>query len=426
VRAPRVAVVVLTRDGGDHLAPGIDALFDAEPPRGGAEIILVDNASTDGAVERVAHRHPPLKVRRSERNLGFAGGVRFGVETTAAGILVLVNDDAVVGRDALAALVDALETAPPETVAAAGMLTDPAGERVDFVEGVVTFDGHALQRGFGRPLAEVDAGKTGDPRLFPCGGFCAVKRRDFESLGGFDADFFAYLEDVDFGWRASLAGRPSIFVPEARARHLSGATGKRLGLTMRGVLFESNAFTTAWKNLGDASLSALMPAILATFLHRTFRGVVEHQEGAGEALGDPFSDQPPRFAKKKPAPEPAPPSRRQRAVRRLARLAGISPPRALQRAAGPGSPFVIEDEFARMWLVAWNRIVSAWPSLAAKRQIVQALRRVSDEELFARWPLHLVPTYAGDEELFASDFFRRLLPEKPRLVETTLQKVAQG
>jgi GT2 family glycosyltransferase len=426
VRAPRVAVVVLTRDGGDHLVPGIEALFDAETPRGGMEILLVDNASTDGAVAAVSARHRGLKVLRCERNLGFAGGVRFGAEATAAEILVLVNDDAIVGRHAIAALVDALETAPPETVAAAGMLTDLAAERVDFVEGVVTFDGHALQWGFGRPLRDVDTGKTGDPRLFPCGGFCAVRRRDFESLGGFDGDFFAYLEDVDFGWRASLAGRPTIFVPEARARHLSGATGRRLGLTMRGVLFESNAFATAYKNLGDASLDALMPAILATFLHRAFHGIVEHQEGAGEALADPFSAGPPRFSRRRSAPEPEPPSRRQRAVQRLARLAGISPPRRLQRPAGPGLPLLIEDEFARMWLVAWNRIVSTWPSLSAKRRSVQELRRVSDEELFERWPLRLVPTYPGDEELFTSDFFRRLLPATPRLVETTLDQVALG
>ena len=425
MRAPRVAVIVLTR-GGDHLAPGIEALFAAEPPRGGFEIILVDNASSDGSVEPQVRRHRALRVRRSERNLGFAGGVRFGAEATAAGILVLVNDDAVVARDGVAALVDALETAPPETVAAAGMLTDPTGERVDFIEGIVTFDGHALQRGFGRPLAEVDLGRTGDLRLFPCGGFCAVKRSDFEALGGFDPDFFAYLEDVDFGWRATLAGRPTVFVPEARARHLSGATGRLLGLTLRGVLFESNAFATAYRNLGDASLTALLPAILATFLHRAFRGVVEHQEGAGEALADPFFSGPPRFAKRKPEPEAAPPSRRQRAVRRLARLAGVSPPRAPHRPEGPGRPFLLEDEFARMWLVAWNRIVSSWPALTDKRRSVQALRRIPDEELFSRWPLHLVPTYPGDEELFASEFFRRLLPSAPRLVETTLESVAQG
>jgi GT2 family glycosyltransferase len=423
VSASRVAVVVLTKDGGEHLARGLEAILASEAPRGGFDTVLVDNGSTVPIGEDVPS-HPRLRVLRSEKNLGFAGGVRFGAEATAAEILVLVNDDAIVEPGALAALVDTLETQPPSVVAAAGMLTDPAGERVDFVEGVVTFDGHALQRGFGRRIEEVAAGASGDPRLFACGGFCALRRRAFERLGGFDPDFFAYLEDVDFGWRASLAGETSVFVPQARARHLSGATGKRLGLTARGILFEANAFATAYKNLGDEALAALAPAILSTFMHRAFRGVVEHQEGAGSALADPFSSRPPWITRHAAAAAAAP-SRRQSIVRFIARLSGVSPPRH-PPVAGPGQPFYFDDDFARMWLVAWNRIVSSWPGLAEKRRQVQALRRVPDEVLFERYPLLLVPTYTGDEELFGSAFFRSLLPEKPRLLTTTLAKVAEG
>jgi hypothetical protein len=77
-----------------------------------------------------------------------------------------------------------------------------------------------------------------------------------------------------------------------------------------------------------------------------------------------------------------------------------------------------------MWLSAWRRTVTAWPALAARRAAVQARRRVGDDELFARFPLHLVPTYEGDAALFASDFFRSLLPEEPRLVPLALSEVA--
>ncbi len=424
--APRVAAAVLTWNGGDRLLRGLDALLAGEKPRGGMEVILVDNGSTDGAPEKAAGRHPVLKLLRSERNVGFAAGVGLALKATAADILVLVNDDAVVEPQGVALLVDALDTAPPEAVAAAGMLTDITGERVDFLEGVVTFDGHALQRGFGRPLGAMRVGRTGDPRLFPCGGFCAIKRRDFEALGGFDEDFFAYLEDVDFGWRATLAGRTTVFVPQARARHVSGATGLRLGMAMRGVLFEANAFATAFKNLGDSSLSALLPAILATLQHRALWGILEHQEGAWEALADPFSPFPPWHPGKRQGTAPLFLSRRQRAVRLISRLSGVSPPRPLRRAAGPGEPLLLDDEFARMWLVALSRIVSSWPALVRKRRVVQGLRQVDDAGLFARYPLRLVPTYPGDAELFASEFFRALLPPEPRLVGTTLQEVAAG
>ena len=421
--AARTAVVILTKDGEEHLARGLDAVLSQRPPRGDFDVVLVDNGSAR-PVSGPVPSHPRLRVLRSERNLGFSGGVRLAVEAVGAEILVLLNDDAVAEPDAIASLVDALETAPPDVAAAAAMLTDPSGERVDFVEGVVTFDGHALQRGFGRPVAAARVGTAGDPRLFACGGFCAVRRRLFEALGGFDTDFFAYLEDVDFGWRATLAGHPTLFVPEARARHLSGATGRRLGMTQRGVLIEANAFATAFKNLADETLRALLPAILAAFQHRAFRGLVDHQDGAGQALADPFSRRPP-WKPRSDSPREAAPSRRQAVVHWLSRLAGVSPPRT-PLAPGPGQPLYVEDERSRMWLVAWNRIVSSWPLLAEKRRRVQSLRRVPDSEILERYPLHLVPTYPGDAELFGSEFFRGLLPDAPRLRTATLEEIARG
>jgi GT2 family glycosyltransferase len=413
---------MLTKDGGDHLPQALEALAEAREPRGGLDIVLVDNGSSSDPTRHLAKLRN-ARVVRSERNVGFARGVRLGAAATAAEVLLLVNDDAFVERESLALLVEALDSAPRETIAAAGMLTDASGTRIDFVDGAVTFDGHALQRGFGAPLGGADLVSSSTERLFPCGGFCALKRREFEELGGFDDDFFAYLEDVDFGFRATLAGKRTVFVPGARARHLSGATGRRLGLTMRGVLFEANAFAVAYKNFGERTLRALLPAILATFQHRAVAGVLSHQAGAPESLSDPFS---PRAL---PVPAahtlPVPPSRRQRAVRAMSRIAGTNEPRPAPH-PGPGEPLLLDDPYARMWLVAARRIVSSWSTLAEKRRRVQALRRVDEDEILRRYPLHLVPTYPGDAELFASPFFRALLPESPVLVETTLEAVASA
>ena len=94
--------------------------------------------------------------------------------------------------------------------------------------------------------------------------------------------------------------------------------------------------------------------------------------------------------------------------------------------ADHGTQGDLEHDYARMWLVAARRIVASWASLGRKRRAVQALRSVPDAEIFARWPLHLVATYPGDEELFGSDFFRMLLPVEPRLVPTTLEEIARG
>ncbi len=77
----------------------------------------------------------------------------------------------------------------------------------------------------------------------------AVRREEFLASGGFDDDYFAYLEDVDFGWRQWIFGRRIIAEPRAVARHRGGATGEALGIFSRGFLFEKNAFATVYKNL---------------------------------------------------------------------------------------------------------------------------------------------------------------------------------
>ena len=415
-----MAAIVLTRDGREHLLSGLSALFSSRKPAGGLEVVLVDNGSTDGCAEAARRAFPGIKVIRNEQNVGFARGVHQGAKATGASVLVLVNDDAVVELDAISLLVEALDAAPASVVATAGLLTDSTGKRIDFVDGLVTFDGHALHKGSGRPVAGNSPLVQGGLRLFPCGGFCALKREDFEGLGGLDESFFAYLEDVDFGWRATLAGRTTLFVPGARARHLSGATGRRLGLSRRGVLIEANAFSVAYKNLDAESLAALLPAICATFQHRAWYGLVAGRPEIQSALKDPF---PAPFPVRKRLPRI--PGLRPPVVRLLRRLAGVAQP-AVPSSREPEAPIVIEHEVGRMWLVAWNRIVASWPELAAKRRAVQALRRLPDQELFRAYPLHLVATYPGDAEFFASDFFRTLLPAHPELVEATLEEVAAG
>ena len=84
----------------------------------------------------------------------------------------------------------------------------------------------------------------------------AVRREEFLSSGGFDDDYFAYLEDVDFGWRQWILGRRVVAEPRAVARHRGGATGEALGIFSRGYLFEKNAFATVYKNLDDGTASA--------------------------------------------------------------------------------------------------------------------------------------------------------------------------
>jgi GT2 family glycosyltransferase len=393
---PDVSIVIVHHRGLEHLLECLDGVFAAARAVPACETILVDNTGGSPLGE-VFHRHPAVKHVVAPGNVGFARGCRLGVEAAGAAAVVFVNDDAVLEPDALERLAAALAAAPGDVAAVAGRLTDRAGEKNDFSDGFLTFDGHAFQSDVGRPVAALPPARPGEERLFACGGLMAVRRAAFLDSGGFDDDYFAYLEDVDFGWRQWILGRRITAEPRASARHRGGATGEALGVYPRGFLIEKNAFATAYKNFDREHFAALMPAVLGAFVMRVAEMLGSRNPGAAELLRDPYA-----------APE---------GRSFAARLFGVCP--EVGRRAAVDDPLTVAHLRALLWVHRHHA------ALAAKRRDVQAGRRRSDAEIFAKFPLRLVPTYPGDER-FDSDFFRELLAGAPPLVRSSLDEIFGG
>jgi hypothetical protein len=226
----------------------------------------------------------------------------------------------------------------------------------------------------------------------------AARRQDFLSSGGFDDDYFAYLEDVDFGWRQWIWGRRILAEPRAVARHRGGATGEALGVFSRGFLFEKNAFATAYKNFDREHFRDLMPAVLMAFVTRIAQMLAARNPGAAELKRDPYSG------------AGAPPSL-------LRTLLGVSEDLAVRVS--------VDDPLTVAHLRALSWIHRHHAALAEKRRAVQARRLRADAEIFAKFPLRIVPTYPGDER-FGSDFFAPFLQIAPGLVQTTLEEIFEG
>jgi GT2 family glycosyltransferase len=393
---PDLSIVIVHHRGLEHLLECLDGVAASKGVEA-LETILVDNTGGSPLGE-VFHRHPAVKHVVAPGNVGFARGCRLGVEAARAAAVVFVNDDAVLEPDALERLASALYAAPGDVAAVAGRLTDRAGEKNDFSDGFLTFDGHAFQSDVGRPVAALPPARPGEERLFACGGLMAVRREAFLDSGGFDDDYFAYLEDVDFGWRQWILGRRITAEPRASARHRGGATGEALGVYPRGFLIEKNAFATAYKNFDREHFAALMPAVLGAFVTRVAEMLGSRNPGAAELLRDPYAapEGPRSFA---------------------ARLFGVRP--EVGRRAAVDDPLTVAHLRALLWVHRHHA------ALAAKRRDVQAGRRRSDAEIFAKFPLRLVPTYPGDE-CFDSDFFRELLAGAPPLVRSSLDEIFGG
>ncbi|MEP6767385.1 MAG: glycosyltransferase family 2 protein [Acidobacteriota bacterium] len=397
---PDLSAVVVHYRGEEHLRECLQALR-AAGGGGPVETILVDNGGSP-AMATVLRDHPEVRHVPAGGNVGFARGCRLGAEAARASTVVFVNDDAAVEPDALDRLSAAVSNAPADVTAVAGRLVDRAGRNNDFSDGFMTFDGHAFQRDSGRPLEHVPESPPGEERLFACGGLMAVRREEFFASGGFDDDYFAYLEDVDFGWRQWIRGRRIVSEPRAVARHRGGATGEALGLYSRGFLFEKNAFATAFKNFDEDHFRALMPAILGAFMARIAEMLETRNSGAGELRRDPYRE-----------PRPV------EAANPWRRLFGIGSPGGT---ASGEKPVSLDDPLTVAHLRALLWIHRSSETLAAKRRDVQASRRRSDAEIFARFPLRIVPTYPGDER-FDGAYFRELLGRSPALVRSSLSEI---
>ena len=407
----KASVIIVVHAGAHHLADSLDPLA-AAAGRGTIEVVVVDNGSADRCGEEARRRYPLAKVVRSDDNTGFAGGVHLGVEAATGDVLVLLNDDAAAEPGLVEAHLETL-AANPRAAVSAGRLTSWDGRKHDFVRGGVTFDCHAFQLGQGFEVIEIEAPAPGTELPFACGGNMAIRRSDWEKIGGFDRELFAYFEDVDLGWRLWAVGREVVAAPDAVARHRGAATSAALGDVRRGVLFERNALRTFFACADNDYRAAFGSAVLATFLHR-MTAFAKERPDLEQAVADGFTA------------GAAPPSRSERWRRRL-RDDGITgcARHLLARAflgEGVGNP-VLEDGLLLMQLRAARGFFAGLDRTEKRRAELEAVRSVPDREILTRFPRLIVPTYAGDEEFFASDAFATLLPDGWHVERMNLDEV---
>jgi len=185
------------------------------------EIVLVDNASSDGSTAAARVRHPAVRVVETGRNIGFAAGANRGAEVARGEVLVFLNPDARALPGAIAALVAALVSSPGAGIAGGGLV----GEGGHWAPAAARF---APVRHL---LLDTTAGRLG-ARLrraphdvdWVYGTFMAVRRDLFRRLGGFDTRYFLYGEDMDLCYRAARLGERTMHVPAARAVHLANVS----------------------------------------------------------------------------------------------------------------------------------------------------------------------------------------------------------
>jgi N-acetylglucosaminyl-diphospho-decaprenol L-rhamnosyltransferase len=217
--SPDVSVIVPTYEGVHHLEHLLPSLHEQTLPH---DVIVVDNASTDGTEEFLRERWPQVRVISLAENRGFGKAANAGVEAASSQSVVLLNNDIVCTPTFLERLVSALEPAHGVVMAAPILVRRGDEGRIDTAGIVVDRTLHGFNHLYGEPVEVLQNGAF-DP-LAPCGGAAAFDRSAFLGVGGFDPAFFAYLEDVDLALRCSARGWKCRLVPAAVAIHAHSGT----------------------------------------------------------------------------------------------------------------------------------------------------------------------------------------------------------
>lgn len=185
------------------------------------EVIVVDNASSDGSQEFIQKNFPSVQLCCLDKNYGFCRAVNEGIKLANSPYVILLNNDTEVCPDFVLHLWKAIKKDSNRFSCAAKMLQYQNRTLLDNAGDFYCAFGWGLARGKGKPSHTYDKGEE----VFSACGGAAIYRRDLLlELGGFDEAHFAYLEDMDISYRAKIHGYKIWYEPKAEVFHIGSAT----------------------------------------------------------------------------------------------------------------------------------------------------------------------------------------------------------
>jgi len=219
---PFVSIIIVNWNGQRFLEECFVSLNDLNYPRDKYEVILVDNASMDNSINFTRNKFPEVKVIKNEVNEGFCKPNNDGVRIAQGEYVVFLNNDTVVTQNWLKELVIGALSDPEIACCASKILYYDDKKRINAAGGKFTIIGGGFYRGYG----EYDSDKYDSPSFtgFGCGAGVLAKKSFFETIGGFDEDYFASIEEVELGLKAWLFGYKVLYVPGAVMFHKESGT----------------------------------------------------------------------------------------------------------------------------------------------------------------------------------------------------------
>lgn len=258
----KITVIIPNYNGIKYLKECLTSLFMQDDDTPQYEVLIVDNASADGSIEQAENLFPQVRVIRLQENTGFCHAVNVGIQASKAPYVLLLNNDTKVKTGFIKSLYNAIERDEKIFSVSAKMLMWDRPDLVDGAGDQYNVLGWAYARGKGKPASQYTQSKE---VFSACGGAVLYRRSILDKIGLFDELHFAYLEDLDLGYRARIHGYRNVYEPKAQVLHYgSASTGSRYN-EFKTKLSSANNVYVVYKNMPILQLLWNVPFLLAGF-----------------------------------------------------------------------------------------------------------------------------------------------------------------
>ena len=226
------------------------------------EVILVDNGSTDGSCSFTAANYPWVHILELPDNFGFCRAVNEGIRASKAPYVLLLNNDTEVTENFVEEMLAAIKRHRKAFSCGARMVQYHDRDRLDDAGNYYCALGWSFARGRGR---DIHAFEKEEKIFAACAGAAIYRKKILDQIGLFDEEHFAYLEDVDIGYRARIYGYENWYAPEAVVYHVgSGTSGSRYNQFKTRYSSRNNVYLV-YKNMPFLQILLNLPFLAAGF-----------------------------------------------------------------------------------------------------------------------------------------------------------------
>jgi GT2 family glycosyltransferase len=262
MKAPLVSVIIINYNGRKYLENCLKAVFLNVYPN--YEVIVCDNGSTDTSLEmlnKLTSKYPNLKIVALDRNYGPSLARNKGVVVAKGIYLAFLDNDTQPEKNWLIDPVKEMEQDKTIGACQCKLLLMEDHKRIDYVGDYLSQFGLLVQR---VPGGDIDNGQADEKvEILSAKSAAMIMRKEaFDKAGGFDPDYFIYVEETDLAWRVWLAGYRIIFIPESRVYHEFGTSNTILGdfqQYLNKFHAPKNYLMTLYKNLETSMMLKIVP-----------------------------------------------------------------------------------------------------------------------------------------------------------------------